>query len=103
MVYELSTEAKQDLDKIIEYTIEKHGVPQMFKYIDQIEQVAEELAAGFGHYKELKNIHPQLRVKKAQKHYIFGLMRGKNPMLILAIFHEQMDLMKRLKTRLAPE
>ena len=103
MTYELSNKAKQDLDKIIEYTVEKHGGSQMFRYVDQIEQAAEKLAAGSCHYKKLESIHSQLRIKKAGKHYVFGLMRSNNPMLVLAIFHEQMDLMRRLEGRLSPE
>ncbi len=100
MPYKLSKEAELDLNSIIEYTIKEYGVAQMFKYIDQIEQSAEQLALSYGHYKELRDIHSQLRLKKSGKHYIFGLMQEKAPMIIIAIFYERMELIKRLKNRL---
>lgn len=41
-----------------------------------------------------------LRVKQAESHYIFCLARTGRPALILAILHERMNLMARLKRRL---
>ena len=41
-----------------------------------------------------------IHMKYCEYHYIFGVKRDHFPMLILAIFHERMDLMQRLKDRL---
>ena len=43
---------------------------------------------------------PELRVSRARHHYVFHLEREKRCPLILAVFHEHMDLMSRLRARL---
>lgn len=99
-IYQLSNEAELDLENIAEYTINRHGETQMYVYIAQLEADAEQLANGKGQYKELKEVHANLRVKKSGKHYIFGLIYNKAPMVVIAILHERMDLLQRLQNRL---
>ena len=43
---------------------------------------------------------PELRVSRARQHYVFHLEREKLCPLILAVLHEHMDLMTRLRARL---
>jgi plasmid stabilization system protein ParE len=43
---------------------------------------------------------PELRVSRIDHHYVFHLNREKQCPLILAVFHESMDLMTRLRARL---
>lgn len=45
--------------------------------------------------------YPQLRVTKCEHHYIFHLRNEAHTLYIIAVFHEKMDLMQRLKDRLA--
>lgn len=99
-LYELSYEAENDLEKIIEYTNKEYGAAQTLKYVDKLEKCAEKMASSYEHYRELPDVHPRLRMKHCQKHYIFGVMRENEPLLIIAILHERMQLMKRLKNRL---
>lgn len=99
-LYVLSDDASIDLDEITEYTYENHGVAQTMKYIDNLEECAVSLANGHGHYKELSKIHPQLRVKHCQHHYIFAVIKKSQPMLVVAILHERMKLIERVKKRL---
>ena len=93
--YELSKEAELDLDKVTEYTQDKHGAVQTLKYVEQLDKCAINLAINHGHYRKLPKIHPQLRVKHCQHHYIFGVMRESYPMLIVAVFHDRMKLLER--------
>jgi plasmid stabilization system protein ParE len=58
------------------------------------------LASGAGRFKELRELHPDLRMVRCQHHYIFMLARQGSPAVVLAILHERMDLMERLATRL---
>jgi len=95
--HELSTDAEIDISEITAYTYQNHGVAQALQYIDNLEECAARLAAGEGHYKVLSDIHPQLRVKHCQHHYIFGVMKNPRPMLVVAILHERMELIRRLK------
>ncbi len=99
-LYVLSDNASIDLDEITEYTHENHGVAQTLKYIDSLEKCAVNLATGHGHYKELPEIHPRLRVKHCQHHYIFGVIRKSHPMLVVAILHEGMKIIERVEKRL---
>ena len=98
--YVLSEEAKTDLEEITEYSFAKYGVEQTLEYIAGLEQAAENLARSLGHFKELTEVHPALRMKKCEKHYIFGIVRANQPFLVIAVFHERMQLMQRLQGRL---
>ncbi|ECP5445232.1 type II toxin-antitoxin system RelE/ParE family toxin, partial [Salmonella enterica] len=42
----------------------------------------------------------ELRMIHCEHHYVFCLPRGSAPALVVAIFHERMDLMARLSERL---
>lgn len=98
--YELSRLAERDLDEIIDYTVAYHSFERMHDYTDALDHAAERLALGEGFYKKLPEIHPDLRVKRSGKHYIFGLMVGDKSMVVIAFFHESMDYIARLKDRL---
>lgn len=58
------------------------------------------LAAAQGHFRVLAEIHPQLRVARFEHHFLFCLHRSDAPALVIAILHEQMDLIVRLTDRL---
>lgn len=45
-------------------------------------------------------LYPALRMARCEHHYVFCLPRENAPALIVAIFHERMDLMTRLADRL---
>ncbi|MDY6785470.1 MAG: type II toxin-antitoxin system RelE/ParE family toxin [Cyanobacteriota bacterium] len=98
--FELTPYAEEDLADITEYTVNNHGIAQAKEYITALERCAESLANSYGYYRELKNIHPRLRAVRCQHHYIFGMMRAGKPMVVIAIYHERMDVLRRLKTRL---
>jgi toxin ParE1/3/4 len=98
--YELTSYAQEDLADIIEYTVNNYGIAQAREYVAALEKCAENLAGSQGFYRELKNIHPHLRVIRCQHHYIFGVMRAGFPMAVVAIYHERMDVLYRLRTRL---
>lgn len=98
--YDTSYDAEQDLQEIINYTIDYHGVAQMEVYIAKLNKCAENLAQKQGHFQEIDVNGKIVLVKHCQHHYIFGLVRDDLPMLVIAVFHERMDLMKRLRNRL---
>jgi len=99
--YEISESAEEDLQGIVNYTFSQFGEAQTRKYMSKLKQCTKKLALSEGYYKELDDLYPSMRLKHCQHHYIFGLMRNKHPMLVVAIFHEKMDLMEQLKTRLS--
>jgi toxin ParE1/3/4 len=48
----------------------------------------------------MSSLLPGLRVAACRKHYIFCMHRADAPAQILAILHERMDVIARLKSRL---
>ena len=99
--YETTQAALDDWRKIVEYTIENYGEAQTRKYMASLLKCIETTANGTGVYKDKKMGARKIRIKHCQKHYIFSLIRKDNSILVLAIFHEKMDLMTRLKKRLS--
>ena len=99
--YILTRSAASDVRKITRYSRKQWGDAQTRIYIAKLEQCAETIAKGGGRYKDLSELYPDLRMVHCEHHYIFCLPRVGTPALVVAILHERMDLMTRLKSRLA--
>lgn len=99
-LYEISLAAEQDWRNIVRYTLKNHGEKLTRKYMQQLEDCIENMANGEGYYKEMDDLYPSIRMKHCEHHYVFGLIRDAAPMLVVAIFHERMDLMVQLENRL---
>lgn len=98
--YILSAAAEADLREIIRYTRKQWGDAQVRNYIAKLEGGIARLAAGEGVFKDMTALYPALRMVRCEHHYIFCLPRDDAPTLVVAIFHERMDLMLRLADRL---
>lgn len=98
--YELSAIAEKDLYDVVEYTSKNHGKKKVRQYTKALSKCMESMSMGEGFYKEIQNPSSLIRFKHCQHHYIFGLMRKNDSMLIIAILHERMEVMEKLKTRL---
>ncbi|HDX5565338.1 TPA: type II toxin-antitoxin system RelE/ParE family toxin [Escherichia coli] len=98
--YILTTDAEADLRGIIRYTRKQWGAAQVRRYIARLEHGIAALAAGRGSFRDMSELFPELRMIYCEHHYVFCLPRGSAPALVVAIFHERMDLMTRLSERL---
>ncbi|APJ80163.1 type II toxin-antitoxin system RelE/ParE family toxin [Escherichia coli] len=98
--YILTTDAEADLRGIIRYTRKQWGAAQVRRYIARLEHGIAALAAGRGSFRDMSELFPELRMIHCEHHYVFCLPRGSAPALVVAIFHECMDLMTRLSERL---
>jgi len=98
--YILTDEAAADVRAIIRATRQRWGAAQVRRYMKKLEVGIAKLASGQGVFKTLDALHPALRVAHCEHHYVFCLPREHAPALIVAIFHERMDLMQRLANRL---
>ncbi len=98
--YILTAAAEADLREIIRYTRKQWGDAQVRSYIAKLEGGIARLAAGEGAFKDMTALYPALRMVRCEHHYIFCLPRDDAPSLVVAIFHERMDLMLRLADRL---
>ncbi|VVE59649.1 type II toxin-antitoxin system RelE/ParE family toxin [Pandoraea sputorum] len=101
--YVLTAQAEADLRDIIRYTRQQWGTEQARRYIAKLELGIASLAAGRGTFKDMSELFPELRMVHCEHHYVFCLPQGSAPALIVAIFHERMDLMTRLTDRISRE
>jgi plasmid stabilization system protein ParE len=98
--YVLSAAAEADLRDIIRYTRKEWGDAQTRSYVTKLQASIESVATGHGFFKDMSALYPGLRMVRCEHHYIFCLPRDDAPALVVAIFHERMDLMVRLTARL---
>src|SRR5688500_14046148 len=98
--YELSSDAEDDLRAIAAYTIATWGVAQSDRYEAALIECFEELASGGVQTRQPIPHRPEIVVCRCEHHYVFALRRRDAPILILAVLHENMDLIARLRDRL---
>ena len=98
--YELAEAAEADLNSIALYTISKWGPKQAVRYGAVLDSHFEAIGNGKARTRIFLQHRPELRVSRVGHHYVFHLERETHCPLILAVFHEHMDLMTRLSDRL---
>ena len=98
--YELTEAADKDLESIALYTISQWGSNQALRYGSFLNAHLEAIGRGEARTRIFLPNRPELRVSRARHHYVFHLERENQCPLILAVFHESMDLMTRLRARL---
>ncbi|WP_088569754.1 type II toxin-antitoxin system RelE/ParE family toxin [Xylella fastidiosa] len=87
-------------DTTVGSTPKQWGNAQVRHYIATLERGIASLAEGRGAFNDMSSLFPALRMGRYEHHYVFCLPREEAPALIVAIFHERMDLMTRLADRL---
>jgi len=98
--YELAEAAEADLKGIALYTISKWEPRQAARYAAVLDSHFEAIGNGRARTRTFLQHRPELRLSRVEHHYVFHLEREKRYPLILAVFHESMDLMTRLRDRL---
>ena len=95
MNYVLTEAAEDDMRGIIRYTLREWGDVQVHRYLNKLEQGMACLAACQQPFTDMSALYPALRMAHCEHHYIFCPPRANAPALIVAIFHERMNLMVR--------
>ncbi len=98
--YELAEAAEADLKGIAAYSLSNWGVKQASRYGATLDAHFEAIGNGKAKTRIFLQHRPELRVSRVGHHYVFHLVRQHRCPLILAVFHESMDLMTRLRARL---
>ncbi len=101
--YVLTEAAAADIRSIIRYTRSQWGDAQVRRYLASLERCMADLAANHSAFQDMSRLYPSLRIAHCEHHYIFCLPREAAPALMVAIFHERMNLMTRLTGRLTPD
>ncbi|SER63341.1 Plasmid stabilization system protein ParE [Nitrosomonas sp. Nm51] len=99
--YKITAHAEQDLRDIARYTIDKWGMAQAERYEAILSKRFQEIAQRVVTPRIFLKKRPDLMFTHCEHHYICYLQskNSANP-IILAVLHERMDLMRRLKNRL---
>lgn len=97
--FKLTNAVKADLSDIARYTADKWGKRQALKYADLLDQCFQQIAEEKDISKTILPHNAFVRVCRCEHHYVFYLRQEKGP-VILAVLHEKMDLIERLKERL---
>ena len=99
--YDLTPAAEADVREIARYTLRQWGARQQQRYAHQLSACFRRIAEGRARSKTFSERFPQVRVARCQHHYVFYVHpEGQKP-LMLAVLHEQMDLLARLGERLS--
>ena len=101
LLYELTGPAEEDLKDIARYTLTEWGKKQSLHYAALLEKRFCEIAARTAISRSFSDRAPQVLVSRCEHHYIFYIHPEKKSPRIIAILHERMDMLKRLKNRLA--
>ena len=96
--YDITLAAETDLRGIWRYTYDTWGFDQAEKYFDQIEACCKAVGDRQARSKALDGLQDGVNVYRCGHHVIVWLV-GNRP-IIIAILHERMDFMQRLKGRL---
>ena len=98
--YRLAPGAETDLLEIAIYTIETWGEAQAARYERSLATCFRAIGNGEARSAPLLDRRPELRHCRCQHHYVFWLDTSPEPPLILAVLHESMDLVSRIRSRL---
>ena len=98
--YELTPDAETDLLDIALYTLKTWGLEQTDIYEAALESNFKGIGTGETRTRAVFEHRPELRVCRCEHHYVFALLREDEVPLIVAVLHEKMDLMVRLRERL---
>ena len=100
--YDLTPEAKQDIRNIWLYTVEHWGERQADRYVDLLEAGFWKIAQRRIIPRTFSERYPRVLVTRCEHHYVFYLHpEGQRPRII-AVLHENMDMLARLEDRLSP-
>jgi plasmid stabilization system protein ParE len=99
LLYELTALAQEDLKEIARYTLTQWSEKQSLHYAELLEKRFCEIAARTAYSRPLSIRYPQVLVSRCENHYIFYIHQERKPPRIIAILHERMNILKRLKNR----
>jgi toxin ParE1/3/4 len=98
--YTLELEAENDLFEIGRYTARTWGLEQTEIYLGQLERHFEGLCADQIHARTVFEHRADILYSHCQHHYVFFFKDREANVIILAVLHENMDLLARLQERL---
>lgn len=99
--YDLTRSAQSDLEEIARYTIERWGSKKAKQYAAAFDTCFIKLAEGELVARVFSEILPDVQVARCGQHYVFFLRAAQKRPCIIAVLHERMEIIERLKDRLS--
>ena len=101
--FRLTRNAERDLLEIWRYSCNTWSEQQANRYLDELEACCREIGVGNVRAKHMSDVDPRLRYCHRNRHFIFWLEQPGRPHTVIALLHEQMNLVKHLNKRLEDE
>lgn len=98
--YRLTKEADADIEEIARYTISEWGTRQAERYLEKLVKCFEDVGAGQAFRRKVSEQLKQVFVTRCEHHYVFYFCPENERPVIIAVWHERMDAIQRLKARL---
>lgn len=98
--YRLTPDAEADLREIARYTLTTWGERQHRRYESALLSCLGALAAGEARPSSPLPHRDDVLALRCEHHVIYAVAEAEEPLTIVAVLHEQMDLMVRLRERL---
>ena len=99
--YRITPEARDDLRDIARYTLDSWGAEQHVRYRDELADCFNRIAQQSIVPRHFSKTYPELCAVRCDHHYVFYFpTENSKPAIIIAVFHEKMDCVARLKGRL---
>jgi toxin ParE1/3/4 len=99
--YDLTPAAAADLREIARYTLRRWGARQQQRYARQLAACFRRIAEGRARSRAFSERYTQVWAARCQRHYGFLVHPERQKPLMLAVLHEQMDLLAKLGERLS--
>ena len=97
--YLLANDAARDLTAIAHYTLKTWGPAQTAEYESALIECFQSIANRSALSRAPIPHRPEIRMTRCRSHYVFYVESEDGPALILAVLHENMDLLSRLSER----
>jgi plasmid stabilization system protein ParE len=101
--YALADEAEIDLLEIGRYTLHKWGLEQVVRYLSALDDHFTAIAGRDVYERAVFEHRDDFRVSRCRHHYVFFVREKNGDVLVLAVLHENMDMIARLRERLGME
>lgn len=98
--YALANETTQALLEIGHYTIHKWSLQQAIQYLSELDEHFAAIARHDVHEKAVFEHRSDFRVSRCRHHFVLFVRENNGNVLILAVLHESMDMIARLRERL---
>jgi toxin ParE1/3/4 len=94
-----SVAAEKDLKQIWRYTAQHYGTAQADSYTDALQSGCQKITKNPTGYRAIRLANHDIRIYRCEHHYILYLVTDPG-VVIIAFFHERMNLLVRLQARL---